>query len=284
MTSVMTPQPNPNPFGLRWKLGEYLNRAMTPKVISSETQSSKAASPSFGNAAAVTDKPWGQLPPSLPKPWRRLHRGQYPEGQRQSLKWTEMSLIKTSFPASETFAWEGRYDLPGLVWKPRQESNERQLKEGRAAWSVFLITSWSLFCWNIFCSSLVNRAELVRGERQNHLTGISLSRRSTMCRGSQRTRQPVLCIMVQVQFSARYQSYTEGRTSARPECQEFLNNRHSYAQPKALSYLNIKQFLLSLKSLSSAHTSSAKLMQDPEVQAVCPYQSLFPQLYKIPSG
>lgn len=183
MTSVMTPQPNPSPFGLRWKLGEYLNRAMTPKVISSETQSSKAESPSFGNATAVTDKSWGQLPPSLSKPWRRLHRGQYPEGQRQSLKWTEMSLIKTSFPASETFAREGRCDLPGLVWKPRQESNERQLKEGRAAWLVFLITSWSLFCWNIFCSSLVNRAELVRGEWQNHLTGISLSWRSAMCRG-----------------------------------------------------------------------------------------------------
>jgi len=45
------------------------------------------------------------------------------------------------------------------------------------------------------CLSLVHRAELVRGEGQNHFIGIRLSRRSANHRGSQRTRQCVLCIM-----------------------------------------------------------------------------------------
>lgn len=66
MISVMPAQPHPNPCSLRWKLGEHPNHAMTPKAVSSETQSSEAASPSFGNAAAVVDKPWGHS--SRPRP------------------------------------------------------------------------------------------------------------------------------------------------------------------------------------------------------------------------
>lgn len=184
-----------------------------------------------------------------------------------------MSLIKTRFPASGTLAREGRCDGADLVWKRRQDSKERRLKEGRAAWSFFLITSWSLFGWNISCSSPDNRAELVRGERQKLLIGISLSQRSAVWKGSQRTGQPVLsaswlagsvfCTLPEMCWR---KNLRKTRTPG------VLNDRQLYAHPKAPSWLNTKQLLLflSLKSLLSDHSSLVELRQEPGVQAVCP--------------
>lgn len=156
-------------------------------------------------------------------------------------------LTKTCFPASETLAWEGRCDQSGLVWKPRQETKKRRLKEGRAAWLFFLITSWSLFCWNISCSSLVNRAELVRSEWQNHLIGISSSWRSAMCRGSQRTGQPVLsALWLAGLVFCKLPEISWRKNLCKTWMPGVLNDRHLYAHPEALSHLNTKQFLLSL--------------------------------------
>lgn len=146
----------PTPSSLKWKGGKYLIHAMIPKIISSETQ----GSPSFGNAEAVTDKPWGQLPSSLARQWRWLHLGHYPKRQRGSLKWIEMSLIKTCFSASETFSARA-WMWP--VWSGSPDSKEMKGDWKRA--ELHDCFSW-LQAGTFPCSSLVNRAELVRGEWQ----------------------------------------------------------------------------------------------------------------------
>lgn len=82
---------------------------------------------------------------------------------------------------------EGKCDWSALVWKPRQQRNERWLKEGRAVWLFFLPASWNA---SLRKSSQQSKA----GQRwmTNLLRGISLLQGNAMCRGSQWPGQPVL--------------------------------------------------------------------------------------------
>lgn len=213
MISIMSAQPNPNPFKSQVKSGkipESCNDSQNHQLWHAELFFFwKCSSCHWQTLRSVSFLPSQEMevtPPGILSPRTEVI-------SQMDRNITDQNMLLCLRPLVQ----EHRCDLAGLVWKPRQQRNGRWLEEGRAAWSFFLTASWNI---SLLKSSQQHKA----GQRwtTNLATGINLFQRSAMCRGSQWPGYPVLsalrlaglvfCTLPEIHW---------GRTSARTECQEF---------------------------------------------------------------